>query len=254
MKKQTLKFILLGVLLAAAAVGIALGHEYIRLEKIQAAQRQFQAWYEARPLTFLGGYALLYFLMTLAAVPGGSIVTVLAGALFGLWLGTLVISVGGLLGATGTFLISRFLLWNWIEARLGKQLEPINRGIETEGAFYLFTLRLIHIVPFVMLNGAAGITRLKLSTFVWVTATAMLPGTMIFVNAGNQLSQIESIRDILSWQVLGSFALLGSLPLVTRIAVRAVRKRRGRKQNDAPTTPASSNRSRHRPSEERRDG
>ena len=82
----------------------------------------------------------------------------------------------------------------------------------------------------------------------------VLPGTMIFVNAGNQLSQIESIRDILSWQVLGSFALLGSLPLVTRIAVRAVRKRRGRKQNDAPTTPASSNRSRHRPSEERRDG
>lgn len=225
MKTRTVKLTILILLALTAVIGILLGHGHLRLEDAQAARARFQTWYDAWPLTFVGGYSLLYVLVTVAAIPGGAVLTILAGALFGLWIGVLVIALAGLIGAAAAFLISRFLLRNWIERRFGSWLETINKGLMEEGAFYLFTLRMIHIIPFFIVNYAMGVTRIRLRTYLWATSLAMLPGTFIFVNAGVQFSQVESVRDILSWQVLGSLALLGLFPLAAKKIVNTVEKK-----------------------------
>lgn len=219
MKKRIVKYTLVLVLAAVALTGAILGHEYLQLERVRAAHYQLLQLYKAYPALFIGVYSVAYILITLAAIPGGAVLTVLAGAVFGIWIGVPLMSLTGLVGASCAFLVSRFVLRNWVERHFGDRLETINRGLDEEGAFYLFTLRLIHILPFFIVNYAMGVTRIRLRTFAWVTWAAMLPGTFVFVNAGAQFSQVESIRDILSWQVLGSLALLGLFPLAAKKSV-----------------------------------
>jgi pyruvate/2-oxoglutarate dehydrogenase complex dihydrolipoamide dehydrogenase (E3) component/uncharacterized membrane protein YdjX (TVP38/TMEM64 family) len=171
-------------------------------------------------------YFLVYVLATALSIPGAVVVTLAGGAIFGLWQGLLIVSFASTLGATLAFLASRFLLRDWVEARFGQRLADINTGVNREGGFYLFTLRLIPVVPFFLINLLMGLTRMKVWTYYWVSQIGMLAGSAVYVNAGTQLAQLESLQGILSPALLGSFVLLGIFPLIARRIVAAVQKRK----------------------------
>jgi pyruvate/2-oxoglutarate dehydrogenase complex dihydrolipoamide dehydrogenase (E3) component/uncharacterized membrane protein YdjX (TVP38/TMEM64 family) len=171
-------------------------------------------------------YFLIYVLATALSIPGAVIITLAGGAIFGLWQGLLIVSFASTVGATLAFLASRFLLRDWVEARFGQRLADINTGVNREGGFYLFTLRLIPVVPFFLINLLMGLTRMKVWTYYWVSQIGMLAGTAVYVNAGTQLAQLDSVQGILSPALLGSFVLLGIFPLIARRIVAAVQKRK----------------------------
>jgi pyruvate/2-oxoglutarate dehydrogenase complex dihydrolipoamide dehydrogenase (E3) component/uncharacterized membrane protein YdjX (TVP38/TMEM64 family) len=165
-------------------------------------------------------------LATALSIPGAVVITLAGGAIFGLWQGLLIVSFASTVGATLAFLASRFLLRDWVEARFGQRLADINAGVNREGGFYLFTLRLIPVVPFFLINLLMGLTRMKVWTYYWVSQIGMLAGTAVYVNAGTQLAQLDSLQGILSPALLGSFVLLGIFPLIARRIVAAVQKRK----------------------------
>jgi pyruvate/2-oxoglutarate dehydrogenase complex dihydrolipoamide dehydrogenase (E3) component/uncharacterized membrane protein YdjX (TVP38/TMEM64 family) len=171
-------------------------------------------------------YFLIYVLATALSIPGAVIITLAGGAIFGLWQGLLIVSFASTVGATLAFLASRFLLRDWVEARFGQRLADIHLDVDREGGFYLFTLRLIPVVPFFLINLLMGLTRMKVWTYYWVSQLGMLAGTAVYVNAGTQLAQLESLQGILSPALLGSFVLLGIFPLIARRIVAAVQKRK----------------------------
>ena len=159
---------------------------------MKARQADLAALLDDRPLVIIGGFFLLYVATTALSLPGAAILTLAAGAMFGLWLGTLIVSFASAIGASLAFLSSRFVLRDWVKARFGKRVAAIDRGIAKDGAFYLLTLRLIPAFPFFLINLAMGLTTMRLVTFYVVSQIGMLPGTIVFVNAGTQLAAIES--------------------------------------------------------------
>ena len=199
-------------LLAVVVLGLAaffffdLGR-FLSLDYLKQSQARFEALYAAEPLTVSLAYFALYVVATALSFPGAAIITLAGGAIFGLWWGTLLVSFASSLGATLAFLVSRFVLRDSIEAKFGNRLAEINRGIEKDGAFYLFTLRLIPVVPFFVINLVMGLTKMKALTFYAVSQVGMLAGTLVYVNAGTQLAQIESLQGILSPALLGSFVV-----------------------------------------------
>jgi uncharacterized membrane protein YdjX (TVP38/TMEM64 family) len=145
----------------------------------------------------IGGYFRVYVAVTALSLPGAAIMTLLAGgAIFGLWVGTLVVSFASSIGATLAMLAARYVLRDSVKARFGARLAEIDRGVEREGAFYLFTLRLVPLFPFFVINLVMGLTAMKARTFYWVSQLGMLAGTLVYVNAGTQLAQIESLKGI----------------------------------------------------------
>ena len=218
-------------LLAVVALGIAaffwldLGR-FLSLEYLKQSQDRFEALYAAEPLKVSLAYFALYVVATALSFPGAAIITLAGGAIFGLWWGTLLVSFASSLGATLAFLVSRFVLRDSIEAKFGNRLAEINRGIEKDGAFYLFTLRLIPVVPFFVINLVMGLTKMKALTFYLVSQIGMLAGTLVYVNAGTQLAQIDSLQGILSPALLGSFVLLGVFPLIAKWIVGLLQKRK----------------------------
>ncbi len=218
-------------LLAVVALGIAaffwldLGR-FLSLEYLKQSQDRFEALYAAEPLKVSLAYFALYVVATALSFPGATIITLAGGAIFGLWWGTLLVSFASSLGATLAFLVSRFVLRDSIEAKFGNRLAEINRGIEKDGAFYLFTLRLIPVVPFFVINLVMGLTKMKALTFYLVSQIGMLAGTLVYVNAGTQLAQIDSLQGILSPALLGSFVLLGVFPLIAKWIVGLLQKRK----------------------------
>ncbi|WP_332751314.1 FAD-dependent oxidoreductase [Hydrogenophaga sp.] len=219
------------LLLAAVLLGIAaffffdLGH-FLSLNYLKQSQANFEALYAAEPLKISLAYFTLYVVATALSFPGATIITLAGGAIFGLWWGTLLVSFASSLGATLAFLVSRFVLRDSIEAKFGNRLAEINRGIEKDGAFYLFTLRLIPVVPFFVINLVMGLTKMKALTFYAVSQIGMLAGTLVYVNAGTQLAQIDSLQGILSPALLGSFVLLGVFPLIAKWIVGLLQKRK----------------------------
>ncbi|MBK8015598.1 MAG: FAD-dependent oxidoreductase [Betaproteobacteria bacterium] len=199
---------------------------FASLEFLKSQQAQFDSAYRAEPLRALAFYFVSYVIVTGLSLPGAAVMTLLAGALFGTAAGTLVVSFASTLGAAAAFLFSRHLLRDGVRARFGDRLAAIDRGVEREGAFYLFTLRLVPVFPFVAVNLLMGLTRMRLWTYVWVSQLGMLAGTIAYVNAGTQLGRLESVRGILSPALIASFAMLGILPLVLKKAVDALRARR----------------------------
>jgi pyruvate/2-oxoglutarate dehydrogenase complex dihydrolipoamide dehydrogenase (E3) component/uncharacterized membrane protein YdjX (TVP38/TMEM64 family) len=173
-----------------------------------------------------GGFFLAYIAATGLSLPGATLLTLAAGAIFGLLWGTLLVSFASALGATAAFLLSRFLLRDWVQARFGARLRAINDGVANEGAFYLFTLRIVPAVPFFMVNLAMGPTPIPVRTFYWVSQLGMLPATLIYVNAGTQLAAIDSPAGILSPALLGAFVLLGIFPLIAKKLVDAWKARK----------------------------
>ena len=224
MRLRQIVLLLLLALAIGAFVALDLGR-YLSFEQLKASQASFDQLYAQQPVMVAAVYFGVYVLATALSIPGAVIITLGGGAVFGLWQGLLLVSFASTLGATLAFLASRFVLREWVEARFGQRLADINAGVDKEGAFYLFTLRLIPVVPFFLINLLMGLTRMKTWTYYWVSQIGMLAGTAVYVNAGTQLAQLDSVQGILSPALLGSFVLLGIFPLLARRGVAAIQKR-----------------------------
>jgi pyruvate/2-oxoglutarate dehydrogenase complex dihydrolipoamide dehydrogenase (E3) component/uncharacterized membrane protein YdjX (TVP38/TMEM64 family) len=224
---QKKKLIVFALLAAAVVAFIAfdLGR-YLSLSDLKSRQAALAAWYGERPLLVAAVFFAAYVAVTAASLPGAAIMTLAAGALFGVVAGTVIVSFASSVGATLAFLSARHLLGDWVRARLGGRLAEIDKGLEKDGGFYLFTLRLVPLVPFFAINLLMGLTRMKAWTFYWVSQLGMLLGTVVYVNAGTQLGRVESLSGILSPALIGSFVLLGFFPLLARRLVNAAQARR----------------------------
>ena len=198
--------------------------QYVSLDAFKAQQAQIVAAKDANPALYIGGFFLLYIAVTALSLPGAAIMSLVAGALFGLVTGSIIVSFASSIGATLAFLSSRFLLRDWVASKFGERMQAIDDGLARDGAFYLFTLRLIPLFPFFVVNLVMGLTRIKTPTFYWVSQIGMLPATIVFVNAGTQISQIESTAGLLSPMLIGSFVLLGCFPWIARGLVGMAQK------------------------------
>jgi dihydrolipoamide dehydrogenase len=217
---KTKRFMLL-LLIAAAITAFFvfdLGR-FLNLETLKSYQEDLQAFAQTHPWQSAGAFFIGYTLVTALSFPGATIMTLAAGAIFGLWWGTLIVSFASSIGATLAFLTARFILRDSIQQRYGDKLKSFNEGVARDGAFYLFTLRLAPIFPFFLINLVMGLTSMRVSTFYWVSQLGMLAGTLVYVNAGTQLAQIESVRGILSPGLIFSFVLLGIFPLLAKKAI-----------------------------------
>ena len=224
---NTKKTVVLLAVVAAVIAFIALDlGRYLSLDYLKQSQAAFAGLYQRQPLAVVGAYFLVYVVAAALSLPGATILTLAGGAIFGLGWGLLIVSFASSAGATVAFMVARFVLRDSIEARFGDRLAEINRGIEKDGAFYLFTLRLIPVVPFFVINLVMGLTKMRALTFYWVSQLGMLAGTAVYVNAGTQLARLDSLKGILSPGLLGSFVLLGVFPLIARRIVEAVQKRK----------------------------
>jgi uncharacterized membrane protein YdjX (TVP38/TMEM64 family) len=189
---------------------------FLSLSYLKASRENFSAFYSEHRLPVIGAYAAAYIAATSLSIPGAAALTLMGGALFGVVTGTIVVSFASTAGATLACLVSRFLLRDWVQTRFGDKLSRINDGIAREGAFYLFTLRLIPVFPFWVINLLMGLTPMPLYTFYWVSQVGMLCGTAVYVNAGRELAHIDSASGILSPQLIFAFVLLGLFPLIAR--------------------------------------
>ena len=187
--------------------------QYLSLEYIKATQEKFQALYLENRFLVVATYMGIYIAVTALSLPGAAVLTLAGGGLFGLVVGTVAVSFASTIGATLACLVSRFLLREWVQNKFGDKLATINNGIEKEGAFYLFTLRLVPIFPFFVINLLMGLTRMRLFTFFWVSQIGMFAGTIVYVNAGKELAKIDSLSGIMSPGVLISFIVLGLFPI-----------------------------------------
>jgi pyruvate/2-oxoglutarate dehydrogenase complex dihydrolipoamide dehydrogenase (E3) component/uncharacterized membrane protein YdjX (TVP38/TMEM64 family) len=207
------------VLALASVVGLYLAldlGQYLNLQTLKAQQQAIEAYRTNNPGLSVALYFSAYVIMAALSLPGAALLTLAGGAVFGLLWGVVIVSFASSIGATLAFLISRFLLRDWVQQRFGQRLQAIDEGVKREGAFYLFTLRLVPVFPFFLVNLLSGLTGMKARTFYWVSQLGMLAGTVVYVNAGTQLAKIDSLSGILSPGLLGSFALLGVFPLLAR--------------------------------------
>ncbi|MEH6666663.1 MAG: FAD-dependent oxidoreductase [Psychrobacter sp.] len=209
-------------------------NQLLTLDGLKGSMAQFNEYKAQSPLLIIGGFFLLYVVVTALSLPGAAILTLAAGALFGLVQGLLVASFASSIGATIAFLASRYLLRDTIKQRFPERLAAIDAGVEKEGGFYLFTLRLVPIFPFFLINLLMGVTSIKTWTYYWVSQIGMLAGTFVFVNAGTQLAQIDSLSGILSFNLIVSFALLGFFPLIAKGVLNMFKKRRVYKNHTKP--------------------
>jgi len=219
------------IILAALAALVAayfifdLG-QYLTLDGIKALAGDLAAFQQENPLAVIAGFFLAYVAVTAASLPGAAIMTLAAGALFGVLAGTILVSFASTIGATLAFLSSRYVLRDAIEARFDERLKAINAGLERDGPFYLFSLRMIPVFPFFVVNLVMGLTRIRTLTYAWVSQIGMLLGTIVYVNAGTQLAQIESLSGIASPGVIGSFVLLGIVPWIAKGIIGALQRRK----------------------------
>ncbi len=201
-------------------------HHSLSLTNLKLHQERFQLFYLKHSLLTMAIYMVIYILMATLSLPGAAVMTLAGGAIFGLWKGTIIVSFASTLGATLAFLVSRFLFRNAIQIRFKDKLDAINQAMDKEGLFYLFTLRLIPLFPFFVINLVLGLTKISTKMFALVSQAGMLPATIVFVNAGSQLAKIDAVSNILSPGIILSFALLGVFPIITKYMVGSIRRRR----------------------------
>jgi len=235
MTKSRIALLLLIASLVAGFFIFDLG-QYLTLDYIKSQQAQLDGLVAAHPFVIAAAYFLIYVLVTAVSLPGAAIMTLAAGAMFGLWWGLLLVSFASTIGATLAMLVARFVLRDQVSRRFERQLNGINKGVEREGAFYLFTLRLVPLFPFFAINLIMGLTKISVPVYFVVSQIGMLAGTLVFVNAGTQLAQVESLAGIISPELLLSFALLGVFPLLGKKLVDIVRARRVLARWDKPKT------------------
>ncbi|WP_153447031.1 FAD-dependent oxidoreductase [Vibrio algicola] len=201
-------------------------HHVLTLDGIKYRMDDFQHWQQTSPILVASAFFFIYVIVTTLSLPGAAILTLAGGGLFGLATGLLIVSFASSIGATLAFLVSRYLLRESIEKKFSSRLKSINQGIEKDGAFYLFTLRLVPVFPFFLINLLMGLTKIKTLTFYLVSQIGMLAGTIVYVNAGTQLAQLDSLKGILSFNLIISFALLGIFPLIAKSIISSIQKRR----------------------------
>ena len=220
MTKARLALLLLFI--AAGAAYFALGgHQYLKAENLQALLARFQDLYQAQPMQTGLAFFALYVAVTGLSLPGAAVMTLLAGAIFGIVWGVAIVSFASTIGATLAFLASRFLLRDWVQAKFGERLKPVNEGVEREGAFYLFALRLVPVFPFVAVNLLMGLTSIRTWTYFWVSQLGMFAGTIAYVYAGTKLGEFR-----ISAGLLAAFVLLGFFPLIAKRVLDSVKARR----------------------------
>ncbi|WP_432473576.1 FAD-dependent oxidoreductase [Amphritea sp. HPY] len=226
--------VLVIALIVTAFFAFDLGN-YLNLEYIKTQQESLQNWVDNNALLSIAAFMAIYIAVTALSLPGAAVMTLVAGAIFGLLTGLILVSFASTIGATLAFLIARYLLREPLTNKFSSYIEPMNRGIEKDGISYLFTLRLVPLFPFFVINAVMGLTRMKGKTFYWVSQLGMLPGTAVFVNAGTQLAAIDKPGDILSPALIFSFCLLGIFPWIAKLIVSTVQNR---KKYKAYTKPA----------------
>ncbi len=201
-------------------------HKQLSLAGIKAQTEAFDTLYLQHRVLVLVVFFLLYVGVTALSLPGAAVLTLAAGAFLGFWTGLVLVSFASTTGATLACAASRYIFRDFVEKRFGEKLMTVNKGIAKEGAFYLFTLRLIPAIPFFIINLAMGLTKMRLRTFYLVSQVGMLPGTILYINAGRELGSIETMADIVSPGLMISFVLLGVFPLAAKKIVAFVRSRR----------------------------
>ncbi len=227
MNRRFYKLLVLVLIVLGITLFFASGlHHHITFDNLKARQADLEAFYTDHTLLTIAVYAGTYIIMAALSLPGAAVMTLAGGALFGLLTGLIVVSFASTIGATLAFLMARFLLRNYIQTRFADRLKKINEGIQKDGPFYLFTLRLVPIFPFFVINVVMGLTPIRTGMFYIVSQVGMLPGTLVFINAGTQLSRVQSPGDILSPALIASFALLGVFPWVARAFTNFVKNRR----------------------------
>jgi len=201
---------------------------FLSLEYLKSSQERFAALYAAHRLQVAGAYFMLYVVVTALSLPGAAALTLAGGALFGMGVGLVTVSFASTIGATLACIVARFILRDWVQNRFGDRLKGINEGIKREGAFYLFTLRLVPIFPFFVINLVMGLTNIPLRTFYWVSQVGMLAGTAVYINAGKELAKIDSLSGIMSPSLLASFVILGLFPITVKKLLAFYRSKSGR--------------------------
>ena len=222
-----LRLIVIAIFFSAVALFFAFDvGQYLTLGNLREQRENLRAFTEDNLALMVAGYMGVYVLMAALSVPGAAVLTIAGGALFGVLLGTVAVSFASTIGATLVFLAARFLFRDSIQKRFGKRLRTINEGVERDGAFYLLALRLVPAFPFWMINLVMALTPIRTWTYYWVSQLGMLPATVVYVNAGTQLAQVESTGDVLSPGLIGAFVLLGLLPLILRWVLRFLANRK----------------------------
>ncbi len=225
MSKGKIALVAFIAVLVAAFLWLDLGR-YLDLAYLKSRQADIDALYREHPAAVLAAYFAAYVAITGLSLPGAAIMTLAGGAVFGLPWGTVIVSFASTLGATIAFIVSRYILREGVQRRYGDRLKAINAGVERDGAFYLFTMRLVPAFPFFVVNLVMGLTPMRTLTFAFTSQLGMLPGTIVYVNAGTQIARIDSLQGILSPALIGSFVLLGVFPLIAKWIVGVVKARR----------------------------
>ena len=235
--------IVLGVVALIVVFKILGLERYFSLSYLKTSQESFATLYSQNQAIVIGVYMLIYIVVTALSLPGAAVLTLAGGALFGFVVGTVVVSFASTIGATLACLVSRFLFREWVQKKFGDKLQSINKGIQDEGAFYLFTLRLIPLFPFFVINLVMGLTKMSLVTFYWVSQVGMLAGTMVYINAGKELAKIDSLSGILSPSLLISFAVLGLFPITVKKLMKWYRAKKGKPQEISAPAESSTDQS-----------
>lgn len=207
--------------------------QYFSFEYLKSQKDALNALYAEKPILIAGAFFLIYVTFAALALPAATILTLAGGAIFGFWTGMLLVSFASTIGATLAFIFTRFLFHDAIQAKFGDRLEAMNTGIEKEGAFYVFGMRLVPIFPFVMINSLLALTKLKTWTFYWASQIGMLAGTAVYVNAGTQIAQIDNPGDIANPKLIISFVLLGIFPIIAKKALGFLKARNSEERSEA---------------------
>ncbi len=231
------KIVLVLAVAATIAVFFGLGwHQHLSFEAVAASREWLTTLYAEQPVTITLAYFTVYVAIAALSIPGAAVMTLLGGAIFGLTVGTVVVSFASTLGATLAFLFARYLLRDFVQHKFAAYLAPVNRGMEKEGGFYLFAMRLVPALPFFAVNLVAALTPLRLWTYVWVSQLGMLPATIVYVNAGRELGSLQNLSGIVSPAFVISFVALGVLPLLSSRVLAAFRARRVQAGFEKPAT------------------
>ena len=226
MKPGKIALLIVGLVLIAGFFIFDLG-QYFNLAFLKAQQSNIESYYVNNPVKTSLLFFFTYVLATGLSLPAAGILTLAGGAIFGVLVGTILVSFASTIGATLAFLASRFLFRGFVQERFADKLKVINQGMEKDGAFYLFSLRLVPVFPFFIINLVMGLTPIRTVVFAFASQLGMLAVTIVFVNAGTQLAKIEEVGDILSPQLIASFVLIGVFPLLAKKSVDWFRSRKG---------------------------
>lgn len=225
-KRLSIVLLIIGAVLLFKFLNLG---DYFTLAYIKASRERFESLYGAHRLSVIATFMVIYILVTSLSLPGAAVLTLAGGALFGLLAGTVIVSFASSIGATLACLVARFVLRDWVQHRFGEKLTKVNEGIGREGAFYLFTLRLVPVFPFWLINLVMGLTGMPLRTFYWVSQLGMIPGTIVYVNAGRELGKVQSLSGIFSPGLIISFALLGIFPVAVKKTLALLRSKKSAK-------------------------